>query len=76
MTTLKQWRLSLAEPTLAAAGKLLGISDAQMQRLETGKRPVTAEMAKVIEEKTGIPRYELRPDIFGPAPTSSPQAAA
>lgn len=35
---------------------------------------VPAERCIAIEEATGVTRYELRPDVFGPAP-EGPEAA-
>ena len=68
MDALREWRLSLPDnQTLEAAGKLLGISAVQMHRYETGQRKVPPTRAAEFEEITGIPREELRPDVFGPA---------
>lgn len=51
-------RLALAEA--------LGLAPATI----TGWKNVPAEHARAIEACTGISRYELRPDIFGPDPAS------
>lgn len=50
---------------LAAA---LGVTEAQLSRLELGKRLVTAEMAIRIETATegAIARWKLRPDLWEP----------
>ncbi|PPU32198.1 YdaS family helix-turn-helix protein [Xanthomonas sp. CFBP 7912] len=32
--------------------------------------PVPAEFCRAIEAATGISRYDLRPDVFGPAPAN------
>lgn len=42
--------------------------------LNKSKRGVPAEWVSKIEEATGVPRHELRPDIF-PAPISRGAAA-
>lgn len=34
----------------------------------TGRRPVPPKFALAIEEKFGISRHDLRPDVFGAAP--------
>lgn len=38
--------------------------------LRTGRIP--AERVLAVEAATGISRYQLRPDIYGPAPESTP----
>lgn len=69
MDELRKWRLSrLPEyQTLAAAGRLLGISEVQMHRYETGKRRIPPARVVEWETITNIPRHVLRPDVF-PAP--------
>lgn len=42
----------------------LGVSRAMVGLLENGERGFTAEMAVLIEDKLGINRILLRPDIF------------
>jgi DNA-binding transcriptional regulator YdaS (Cro superfamily) len=66
MDTLREWRQSLPEnqQTLAAAGRLLGVSEVQMYRYETGQRRVPAERVMKFEAITGVPRHVLRPDVF------------
>lgn len=47
--------------------------------LERAKRGVPAEYVLAIERETGIPRHELRPDIYAPRNPSrrrAPQRAA
>jgi DNA-binding transcriptional regulator YdaS (Cro superfamily) len=68
MDELRKWRLGLPENqrTLAAAGRLLGISEVQMHRYETGQRRIPAERADDFEKITGIPCTVLRPDVFKP----------
>ncbi len=65
MQKLRLWRETLGK-SQAEAGAAVGCSGVQWHRLETGKRPITAEMAVKIEKATGIRRVELRADIFGP----------
>lgn len=40
----------------------------------TGRRPVPAWAARVMEEKYGVSKHQLRPDVFGDHPVD--QAAA
>ena len=42
----------------------LGIPEPTARALVNGSRPVTADRALQIEEKIGIPRETLRPDLF------------
>jgi transcriptional regulator with XRE-family HTH domain len=45
----------------------LEIAESTLRSLENGTRPITAEMAVHIEDKTvgGITRQQLRPDLYG-----------
>jgi DNA-binding transcriptional regulator YdaS (Cro superfamily) len=51
--------------SLEALGSLMGVNKSTVLRWEEGQ--VTAERAVEIEAAIGIPRHELRPDIFGAA---------
>ena len=42
----------------------LEIPEVTLRSLENGNRPITAERAVELEKKLGIPRSELRPDLF------------
>lgn len=44
-----------------------GLCYVQANRHYNGKRPVSAEYALKYEKLLGIPRYELRPDLWTPA---------
>lgn len=66
MEQLRQWRIDCAK-SLDDAGKLIGVSGVQWHRYETGKRRIAANRVIDVEAVTGIPRHELRPDIFGAA---------
>lgn len=48
----------------AELAKLLGVAEPTARSLENGTRRITAERAAEIERATGIPRHELRPDIY------------
>jgi transcriptional regulator with XRE-family HTH domain len=63
MSPLRAYRekKKLSQEDLAA---LLGVSRQMVGMLETGDRQFTAEMAVLIEEKTGINRVMFRPDLF------------
>lgn len=64
----------------AALAKRLATSPQYLWQIATGwrdKRP-SALMARAIETATDgvVTRYELRPDVFGPAPDERDQKAA
>lgn len=71
MKALHDWRMSLPDPTLAFAAKLLGVSESQMSRYENGLRKVAPERVGHFEQITKIPREILRPDVFGPVRNSA-----
>ena len=50
--------------TDAAVAVRLGLSDEAVRLWRVGKRAVTAERALEIEAKLGIPRHEVRPDLW------------
>lgn len=52
------------------AAETLGVSQSAISHWLRGRKPITGERAIKIEERTGgkVTRYELRPDMFGPAP--------
>jgi len=58
----------------SALARSLGISHAAVRKWRVLGRP-PAERVLDIERVTGISRYELRPDIYGPAPDADPRAA-
>lgn len=73
MDELRKWRQSLPEnqQTLAAAGRLLGVSEVQMHRYETGQRKIPATRVVEWEAITGIPCHVLRPDVFPAVSTAT-----
>jgi transcriptional regulator with XRE-family HTH domain len=50
--------------TLEGLGDLVGLSKPSVWRIEAGEQMPSPETAKEINAKTGIPLWELRPDIW------------
>jgi len=50
--------------TQAALAQRLGISQSAVAHLESGSRKPRPKLVLLIEEVTGIPRHEIRPDIY------------
>lgn len=75
MEKLREWR-EAQNISAKEAGDLIGVSRVQWFRLERGSRRASPDSARRIEEVTGIPRHELRPDIWTSmdATTSRPEA--
>lgn len=73
-TPLKTWRTG-AQKSAEDVAREAGVTLAMWSRWETGARQVPADRVLGIEAITGISRHELRPDVFGPAP-SKPEAVA
>jgi len=69
-TDIKKWRLE-AQKTTEDAAKAVGVTVAMWSRFENGRRRVPAERVLQIEKLTGISRYDLRPDVFGPSPEAA-----
>ncbi|MGB3026900.1 helix-turn-helix domain-containing protein [Paradevosia shaoguanensis] len=67
MEALRAWR-TRSELSLDEAGHLVGVSGVQWHRYETGTRKVSPNRVLQIERLTGVPRYLLRPDIYGSSP--------
>ena len=59
---------------IQSLAKALGISYQAVQKWRALGRP-PAERCLAIERHTGVSRYDLRPDIYGPAPVSRKRAA-
>lgn len=66
---------ALAREITARAAK---ITPQAVHQWATGERPVPAHHCLAIETATAgaVTRYELRPDVFGPAPAEQQQGAA
>lgn len=56
-----------------ALARVLGLKQAHVWNWLNRDREVPAEHCRKIEQATGglVTRYELRPDVFGPAPEES-----
>jgi transcriptional regulator with XRE-family HTH domain len=49
--------------SLAALGKLIGVSAAAVSRWETGARRIDDGLVPKVQKITGIPARKLRPDL-------------
>ena len=49
----------------SALASQIGVTKATISKAESGKQPPSAKLALRIEAATGVPRAEIRPDIFG-----------
>lgn len=56
-----------AAGTQQRLAEILGIKSASISEWK-GRGSVPANRCIAIEDATGVTRYELRPDVFGPAP--------
>jgi transcriptional regulator with XRE-family HTH domain len=63
MDKLKSWR-DKQGLTSTEAARLAGISQAQWSRYETSRAAIGAKRVALLSQITGIPRHELRPDLF------------
>jgi transcriptional regulator with XRE-family HTH domain len=63
MDALRTWR-EAANLSVPEAASKIGVERATWWRWENGIRPIGVPSLPVIESLTGIPREELRPDIF------------
>lgn len=61
----------------ADAAKLVNVSQPCIHKWMTGKSQPSPKTAVAIERATGgkVTRYDLRPDVFGPAPDEQDRAA-
>ena len=55
----------------AALARTLNVTPQAVSQWVKGKRPVPPRLAIAIEAATGVSVHELRPDVFGPAPTGT-----
>jgi len=44
--------------------KRLGVSAPSVSRIERGLQQPSPDLSRLIEEATGVPRWQLRPDIW------------
>lgn len=68
-TALKTWR-EANELKVNEAAAQAGVTSAMWSRWENSVRQVPAERAVEMEKRIGIPRHQLRPDLF-----AAPEAA-
>ncbi|WP_394230570.1 helix-turn-helix domain-containing protein [Shewanella colwelliana] len=63
MNCLKRYRekFSLTQVDL---GELLGFKQGTIANLENGRRKLDATKVKHVSDITGIPKHQLRPDLF------------
>jgi len=52
-----------------ATARLLGVTQGAVSKWLKNHQPLPPEHVLKVEERTGISRHDLRPDIYGPAPT-------
>lgn len=63
---LKDYR-ERSDLTQLELARQLGVTRETVARWETGRRKIDPARAARISEATGVPRKELRPDVFGDA---------
>ena len=51
-----------------ALADAIGVHPSLISQWRSGHRPISAERCRAIESATGVTRYALRGDVFGPAP--------
>lgn len=57
-----------------ALAESIGVHPSLISQWRSGHRPVSAERCRAIEAATGVSRYALRSDVFGPAPSEGVNA--
>lgn len=62
--------------TQRSLAEALGIHPAMVSQWVSGYRPVAAHHVLKIEDITGVSRHVLRPDVFGPEPSTKKSRAA
>ncbi len=72
MNAIAKFRLSKGL-TQEQVAKLLGTTKATVSRWESEKRHPDPAMAIEIEGKLGIPRHELRPDLYAQSGNDGPR---
>jgi DNA-binding transcriptional regulator YdaS (Cro superfamily) len=72
--TSLQKAIAVAGGQLALARKL-GLKQGHIWWWLNRSKRVPAKQVLAIEAETGISRYELRPDVYGPAPSNEDRAA-
>ena len=67
MATLLKEAMDRRGLTQKDLNRLRGISYSFARKHYVGECPISAKTALLYEEQLGIPRYELRPDLWTPA---------
>lgn len=65
---LKRWRYN-RKLNQSEAAALCGVGVPTWSRWESGHKSITSRRVLLVESVTGISRHDLRPDVFGPAPS-------
>jgi len=60
--------------TLETFGQRIGLSKVSVWRIENGQQDLKPRLAKVVSHETGIPLWELRPDIWDAPPRNGKAA--
>ena len=71
MTALERFRI-VSDLTYEALGTMLGVGKVHAFRMCRGERIIAAERVVAIEAATGIPRVDLRPDLYAPPASAAP----
>lgn len=60
----------------AEFARRIGAAPALVWQWLDARRPVSPKYARAIEAEFGVSRHDLRPDVFGPAPTQKARRRA
>ena len=75
MNALERFRIH-SKLSFQALAVLLGVDRGRAFQWCKGTRTLPAERVVSIEAATGVPRAELRPDLYVPAPVKAVEAVA
>ena len=56
----------------SAFARLVGKSQSSVYALLHDRKPLWPEVVLAVEAATGVSKHRLRPDVYGPEPTSAP----
>lgn len=61
---------------VSALARTIGVKPPTVSQWRNGRRPIPPRYALEIERRwPAVSRHDLRPDVFGPAPSSEPAKA-